>query len=522
MTLRVWREASQEEIVGSPIRVSEYESIIIELRTPRSTDTRPELLLDGEAIGDPQPMAFDASDLLWRWRFYSESWCGRTTLTLSDGHSRHALEIAAVPADKKHSEQEYAHMLDRVLAYGPTLAFGLAPGQAEVSTIVGPTPRATHPAVIDCFLGALLQQLRRILADPIREQRRFETYSRLSRNEPVSPRTLAWLASRPNQLARIKSGDLTVDCLQHLRRDTYDHPANRYVVTLLRRLHRSFETTAATLEDFSHKQLTHDLERQRARHLALRTRDAERRVAEALRHPVLERLAPGEMTEGVAQVFSNHPAYARFCKLASRLLDSGLTLENAGDLASSLRRSWDLFELYSLYRTMEALESTLGCDWTVKREPLHHHVLTTPKEGRLWEAKHSDGRRLSLHFQEHFGGAQSGPMTISTARRPDFVLAAYQSNQLRNWVLLDAKYRVAERSIAEALTSMHVYRDSLRWRCKVSGAEHAASAGYLLVPAIAPECQRFAESEYIRKRGFGLICTEASEFGAIMLEASGV
>lgn len=518
MTLKVWREASKEEIPGSPIRVHEYEPIIIELRTPRQVESRPTLSLDGESIGEPR-VDFDAADLLWRWRFVSESWCGRAILTLAHGVAHQTIEVAAVPADKKHSAQEYERMLDRVLSYGPTLAFGLTPGEVGASALGGPAPRVTHPAIIDCFLGALLQQLRRVLADPVREQRRFETYSRLSIAEPVSPRTLAWLASRPSHLARVKAGDPSTECLQHLRRHTYDHPANRFVVTMLKRLRRSFEATSRALDGFSQKQMTHDLERQRARHLSRRTRIAAKQVAEALRHPVFEGLDPGEMTEGVAQVFSDHPAYARLAKLAGRLLDAGIALGDEGELSSSLRRTWDLFELYSLYRTIEALEAALRGDWTLKREPLEHHVLTTPKEGRLWQARHNDGRKLALHFQEHFGHAQQGPMTISASRRPDFVLSLFVDDKLQSWILLDAKYRVAQPSIAEALASMHVYRDSLRWRCKATGLEHTARAGFLLVPAVAPECERYADTTYLSERGFGLIEVEDTRLGETLLRA---
>jgi hypothetical protein len=128
----------------------------------------------------------------------------------------------------------------------------------------------------------------------------------------------------------------------------------------------------------------------------------------------------------------------------------------------------------------------------------------SPAEGWFWSGFHSDGRKWSLYYQQWFG---TGPQhfTISRARKPDFVLVAFTGTRLERWVLLDAKYRTEESSIHEALASMHVYRDSLRWYCSEVGKEQAACAGYLLVPDVHEKLIRFSESEYLARWRLGLV-----------------
>ena len=100
--------------------------------------------------------------------------------------------------------------------------------------------------------------------------------------------------------------------------------------------------------------------------------------------------------------------------------------------------------------------------------------------------------------------------TISTERRPDFVLTYRQGQQLVRWILLDAKYRVGLAGITDALADMHVYRDSLRW---VAGSTlMAPEAGYLLVPAVGEATQRFAAPSYRETHRFGLVTLNDRDF----------
>jgi hypothetical protein len=496
------------EIVSDrDVRIGEYEPLEIQVTTSRDVRVRPDVRLDGVSIGAPE-LAVTGEGLVWRWIFRSESWCGRATLNIISDDPPVDLVIRAVPSGSKYSEDEYERMIERILSYGANTVWGLAPGQDRGSELAHASLGATHPVIVEEYLAPLLGRLGRILRNPVVNHRRVEVLEGLRLARPITSHILAWLSTRPDRLAKLRQGDTSSAVPQQVRQETYDHPANRFVKTLVRRLRENFDHTAIALLNYAQGGLVGDLEKARARHLADRLRMAMNKLLSALQTSFLRELVPGEMSEGVAQVFGDHPAYARFAKLARRLLDLGVRLNNSGDLASSLRRSYDLFEIYCLYQLAQYLETTLGSGWTYGRASPRGHVLCSPPEGEFWSAQRGDGRRWRLEYQKPFGHGKSGAITLTTSRKPDFVLSEWQEDRLLRWCLLDAKYRTAQSSINEALESMHIYRDSLRWRPDPNGEVQHAYAGVLIVPHVADEVRRFAKPSYLRQWGLGVVAID--------------
>lgn len=491
-------------VFSREVRLGEYEPLEIEVSTSREVRVPPDVRLDGASIGPPEVIV--AGDgLIWRWTFRSESWCGRATLNVVSDNPPEDLVIRAVPSGSKYSEDEYERMIERILSFGANMIWGMAPGKDHGSEIADASLGATHPAIVEEYLAPLLEQLGRILRSPVVSHRRIEVTERLHLARPITSHTLGWLSTRPDRLALLRKGDVRSVIPQHIRQETYDHPANRYVKTLVFRILENFNQTAIAFLNYGRGGLVGDLEKARARHLAERLRIAEGKLSSALQTSVLRDLSPGEMSEGVTQVFGDHPAYARFAKLSRRILNSGVRLNSSGELASSLRRSYDLFEIYCLYQLAHQLELALGSSWTYKQTRPSGHVLCGPAEGEFWSADRADGRRWRLEYQKFFGHTGIGALTLTTSRKPDFVLSEWQNDRLLRWCLLDAKYRTASSSINEALESMHVYRDSLRWKPTPDSEPQRAYAGVLLVPDIADESSRYTKPSFLQQWGLGLV-----------------
>jgi len=295
---------------------------------------------------------------------------------------------------------------------------------------------------------------------------------------------------------------------------------DRYLISLLGRLRRSFRVTAGALETFHRNPWYGDLERCRAGYLANRVRVASERVIAAASNAFFAGLAAGEMTETVAQVYAGHPQYRRFARAAARLLDPGLCVEDDSELDASLRRSYELFELYCLYKVATDLQHRLPQAWKSKYAARLTNVLCTPNGGPFWTAVGPSGERRVLYYQQTFSTADREAIAVSAIRRPDFVLADYAADRrLKWWILLDAKYRTARPSIQEALNDMHVYRDSLRWRCPVTGQLKRCEAGYLLVPRVADACREYAVHAYHQRWRFGLLEIDDDPL-AVLPEAS--
>lgn len=254
----------------------------------------------------------------------------------------------------------------------------------------------------------------------------------------------------------------------------------------------------------------------RSTHLSNRLRSASAKLRLALQHPCLDRLKMSAMTEGVAQVFAGHPHYARFARMARRLLSNGIEVNSDALLDASMRRSWDLFELYCLHRLVESLEAAMGSEWVFERADYQTNLLCGPASGSFWSAAHPSGSRWQLLFQQPFRhGCDDGPTAITTGRQPDFVLCHYAGGSLSSWILLDAKYRSSETAINNSLEAMHIYRDSLRWQ--IGDNATPAHTGYLLVPTVSPRVERYSNDAFIRRWRIGLIAVDDPSLGVRLL-----
>ena len=275
--------------------------------------------------------------------------------------------------------------------------------------------------------------------------------------------------------------------------------------------------TVEALEAFQKNRWHGDLERHRAEYLAGRVRAAIQQIDAAASEAFFAGLPAGEMTETVAQVYAGHSQYGRFARAAARLLDPGLCAGGGGDLAASLRRSFDLFELYCLYKLTADLQHGLSPGWTSQHSLHRRALLSAPESGPFWIATGPAGERRVVSYQRTFSITGHEAIAASAQRRPDFVLADYlPDGTLKGWLLLDAKYRTSKDSIHEALKDMHVYRDSLRLRCQVTGRPVPCEAGYLLVPSVATACQEYAESAYRGRWKFGLLAIDEDLLAALV------
>jgi hypothetical protein len=503
--------------VGHYVRLTEYEPLSIRLFASRDTKVAPDVILDGASIGIPKVIINDA-ELCWEWTYRSESWCGRSHLTVTSDQGSIDIVVQTVPSGTKYSEDEYDRMIGRLLAYHADLLWGLAPGQSDVRESANASPTIALPSLLNHYLELLLQQLQRILEDPVLATFREEVLRPFDLSRPIKPYTLRWLAARPAQAQQLERGDLDVLIPQQRHVETYDHPANRYIRAIVHQLLTRFERTASTLDSYAKRPLVDSPESARCVHLSRRLRSASEQMKSSLEHPVLEGVRAGTMTEGVAQVFAGHPHYGRFARIARRLLTNGIELGSNALLEASLRRSWDIFELYCLHRLVEALEAGLGPAWTFECRPYYTSLLCAPESGCFWKAVHPSGTSWELLFQQPFKRNAMGPSAITTGRQPDFVLCQYTDVTLRSWTVLDAKYRSSELSLNDALESMHVYRDSLRWN--TGDTSMRPQAGYLLVPTISERLERYASDEFLAKWGIGLIDIEDETLGQRLIDVA--
>lgn len=406
-------------------------------------------------------------------------------------------------------------MLNRVLKRAAALPWGLAPGQVGASLGDGTQLGALHPVVVGNLLPALLKRFRRVIAEPVLAFRPLEAVVALRPGMRLDVTERRVLMGRPDIQERLRHSDPTLTMVRRRRTDSLDHPANRWVVGIIGRIRRALLRTSTLLDGVPAG--WGKLEYARAASLARQARAAEAEIASVLDSSGFAELPPGPLSESASLVAADHPSYAGLHRITRQLLAASVQMDSTGALEASLRRTWDLFEFDCLFRVIDHLEGVLGPTWLSQYRSLRHTILAEIPTGEFWWAENGQGGRWSLYSQQTFSATGVMTRTISTERRPDFVLAYHQDQQLVRWILLDAKYRVRIGGITDALADMHVYRDSLRW---VTGSGLLAPAeGYLIVPGLREETQRFADPVYRKTHKFGLVALHDGDFFRTLVQS---
>lgn len=167
-----------------------------------------------------------------------------------------------------------------------------------------------------------------------------------------------------------------------------------------------------------------------------------------------------------------------------------------------LRPSFDLFELYCMVWCLRQIDSRL-VGWRRESPVYAIDGGALPAHDYVWHAPDRSGVTVRLGVQKQFAahvsskGEEHG--SLSGLRIPDFVLAIFDGDQLRRWVVVDAKFRSRLDSIHKALADIHVYRDGLHWQDK------EAAAALILVPGLEERAKAFAEPDYRSKHKFGAV-----------------
>ena len=119
-----------------------------------------------------------------------------------------------------------------------------------------------------------------------------------------------------------------------------------------------------------------------------------------LARPLFRQVQP----EPALQSLEDEPLDGALHRVAHRLLDPGLAYSPGGDLQSALKHTYDLFELFVLYRLIDELPKQLGSGWTLKGgKPLKWSRANCPMSDDLTSEgsplfKPTIQKKLNLHY----------------------------------------------------------------------------------------------------------------------------
>lgn len=397
------------------------------------------------------------------------AWVSLRPLTLRwvrAGQELLRVPVVVTPRRDKLSDAHWVALLEDLERRLPGVTVGATGGgQGAVGTVGVPAPLIAEALLP--LVPALLVALGAVCADPRRRTELLWREEPLRRARRADRDAIRWVARRPEVAGALdprrvaEVGGAEPWLLQQHTEVRDDHPVNRYAAWLLRRVVDTLRRTATAL-DLRARAAEDPDDRAWAESRARNVLAGADAVERALRRSFLFRVAPSPPTEAALLVLVDDPVYARLHHLGRRFVSPMFRLEEG--LTAAARPTYDLYELWCLFEVQRQLAEALPrVTWRARglRELLREEG-TGAGAGFVGEG---DGEtwRLAFNptFPSWFARGSSRRWSMSGERRPDLVVQREAGGEAR-WLCLDAKWRVSRQNLADAFTSVHVYRDSLR------------------------------------------------------------
>jgi PD-(D/E)XK nuclease superfamily/Domain of unknown function (DUF2357) len=486
---------------------SEGEVILLETHT----NALPILRMAGHKLQPQQIIQIDGC-FDTRYELLIDIWAGRTTLELEDGALRSAVTLEVAPHQRKLGLNEFEEMLAELSGRSSGLIWGLSPG-TRGGIMASAAPAVVHPVVISSQLSVFERLLSRFLDDPPTVTQRTREAYPLDLAHRADLSTLRWLGRKPAVLRALR-GDGIVGSFTNLRTpveqpknvSSYNHPVTRYVAFLLVRLLARFRESAHKLRCARGRPFRDVAIEAHAEALASRMDAAANWLEGVLARPLFRQVKPEPMGETALQSVEDQPLYSALQRVARRMLDPGLAYGPSGDLESALKHTYDLFELFVLYRLIDELPKELGEGWELKAgKPLSYTGREErPGDRAAWLFQGPDGLTLELRYQQWFSRARMPPddrlfASLSGVNIPDYILVLRSNGRPVSWVILDAKYRSGQQAVDQGLGDVHRYRDALR----VRGMR--ACGAFVIVPRLQKADAVYAASSYHEHHTLGVL-----------------
>lgn len=399
-----------------------------------------------------------AGQFAWASSFFA----GRVEVVSIDpkgAETSYYLEVA--PASQKVREDQFASMIEAIrqfdqrLLLGDTaacLGFGKAGSGGKFDELVRWERLKKHGSA---FLKRVVAITRMPHANlkPVRQSLPLAQVKRL----PVA-------ALHDRRIVALATGQCpteeNIDSIQvHVQvpTATVDTPANRAICALLKRFQQALVALQAWVVKDRGELADADAFRRCSRRLEiLHIYNAE--VRRLLNCYPFRGVKRAETTAaGLTQVAAN-PAYARAYRTGTEALRLGVEHDCASEHLH-VSPSWGVYETWCYVVLVEALQSGLN----IKFKPGNSKFKEMSPDLVLL-ALLPDGREVELLFQATFrsdglAGAKQA-WSLSRERRPDIVLIVSHGAEHRTFVL-DAKYRSGKNNVLDAMSSAHIYHDSL-------------------------------------------------------------
>ncbi len=480
----------------------------------------------------PESLAHGADGYRARFEVLVDTWAGFTILEAGDGVDERSFALEVRPHRHKLGASAFDDMLAELSERSAGLIWGLSPGSAPGAQAPGALA-VVHPAVLRSQLPRFLRLVGAYLANPPTSTVRVTRPRALDLARRPDMATLRRLGRRP-ALLRALQGEAEAGRFADPRQPieqpeviaSSDHPMTRYVAYLLHQLVRRFRTSEEALRTARARPFPDPAVEAHAARLADAMAGGARQLEALTRVPLLRSMRPEPLDGSALQSLADQPTFSAIHRVGRRLLDPGLAYGPHGDVEAALKHTYDLFELFVLFRLVEGLPQAMGPDWRMRPTRAWRSAKREerPSDHAAWWFDGPGGLAVELRYQQWFPRVRRFPdgrmfASLSGVGIPDYVLVVRRGLEPVTWVILDAKYRSSRRAVDDGLADVHRYRDALRVRGK------QASGAFVVVPQLRDDDAPYASSDFLRHHAFGVLRTSdggwLTPLARILLAADG-
>jgi hypothetical protein len=459
----------------------------------------------------------DADDLFWQWSpgFYAGQVVAE--LQVPGQHDPHQFFLDVSPNPDKAGQELFSHYVADVADYAPELLLGTEPATQSLSGQSSLTNVWIAYVRLRAFAPQYIRALREVVANPITRLSHYReklpihlarhvdvtTVQRLANNTPLLV-TMATL-EKGGTAQDLLLDDATVDV--PFNEPSVDNPANQQMLRQLLDIIRRVEWVTTELEGYHGRVSETETEvltriPRRLQYL----KGVWRELTNIVRHHPFSSVTRREPGAAGLNAVSGHPHYAYTHQHGTKLLRRGVSRLDTEERLY-VGPTWQIYEAWCFCALAKYLEEALPeYHWQRHESFAHVEMLVEGISGET---------RLRLYFQltsPSLSPPKShGYYSISRERRPDLILEIKAGGRIY-FVSLDAKYMASRQSILEAMSSAHIYKDSIKKE------EKPPALALLLVPTTT-EVTALAAEDYRKKYGVGCVELSSAETAQRLIES---
>lgn len=473
-------------------------------------DGWPELFLSGAKM-ERAYVEVHAERSTIRWHIDIEEHAGLVLLELADRERVGSWELDVAPHPGKLGRDVYYEMLEDLNSKCEGIVIETGHGSACLEEQGSNGPLLTVFLSLKTYFSALERAFSAIKCDPQKILIAERNMKKISQARCADRRTLLYVTGKPDILSALKPGRSTYstpdsDPLIDLPRknQTYDTPANRYVLEVLNRITRVSDNIKKGILSYI-KGNSDPIIKSRLNRWAEETDVFLGRASIMKKAFFLKGVDPSPPDTAAMMTIKGHPVYSRFETISRKILNP---LANLGsDLSrANLRSTWQVYEYWVFFRLAFLIKKAFPhLSWTSLSINQSGIICVLPDGIKL--RGRGEGIEIELTYQRKFNSIREGVEvngfgSISKMLIPDYLLKI-KTKSFEKILILDAKYRTSRDSINEALRDIHVYRDAIRESLSLSGAAGA----YIITPGCKDDLIYFKDSYRERYKFGGFIFT---------------